>query len=267
MKNILLLIHDDDGQEARLQAALDVARAVNGHLACLDIVVVPPIGGDDVGLSSGAMLLDIERTKERANEARIKSRLAREDVAWNWINPDDFLQPAIRSASDLADLIVVSSEFPDLPLLDARRLAGNVALKSGKPVLAVPAKARGLNVTGDVLVAWDGSDPASAAVTAATPLLKLAALITLFEVRDASSQATIEDAATYLSRYSIRCDVVSEIASSRQVSTLILERAELGSYAYLVAGAYSKPPLVEALFGGVTRDLLRSCKIPLLLAH
>ena len=28
MKNILLLIHDDPGQEARLQAALDITRAV-----------------------------------------------------------------------------------------------------------------------------------------------------------------------------------------------------------------------------------------------
>ena len=31
MKSILLLIHDDEGQEARYQAALDVARTVEGH--------------------------------------------------------------------------------------------------------------------------------------------------------------------------------------------------------------------------------------------
>lgn len=54
MKNILLLIHDDDGQEARLQAALDVTRSVGGHLTCLAIVVAPPVGGDDVGLLNAA---------------------------------------------------------------------------------------------------------------------------------------------------------------------------------------------------------------------
>jgi hypothetical protein len=38
MKNILPLTHYDEGQEARLQAALDVAREVGGHLPCLDVI-------------------------------------------------------------------------------------------------------------------------------------------------------------------------------------------------------------------------------------
>jgi hypothetical protein len=37
MKNILLLVHDDVGQEARLQVALDVTRALTGHLESLDV--------------------------------------------------------------------------------------------------------------------------------------------------------------------------------------------------------------------------------------
>jgi nucleotide-binding universal stress UspA family protein len=40
MKNFLLLIHDDAGQEARLQAELDITRALGGHLKCVD---VPPL--------------------------------------------------------------------------------------------------------------------------------------------------------------------------------------------------------------------------------
>lgn len=35
MKNVLLLIHDDDGQEARLQVTLDLTRALDGHLTCV----------------------------------------------------------------------------------------------------------------------------------------------------------------------------------------------------------------------------------------
>ena len=44
MKNILLLVHDDAGQEARFQAALDIGRAVEGHLSCLDVTVIPMQG-------------------------------------------------------------------------------------------------------------------------------------------------------------------------------------------------------------------------------
>lgn len=42
MKTIFLLVHDDEGQEARLLAALDLTRDVSGHPACLD-VTVPPV--------------------------------------------------------------------------------------------------------------------------------------------------------------------------------------------------------------------------------
>lgn len=41
MKNILLLVHDDDGQEVRLQAALDLVRALDGHLTCVDVTPRP----------------------------------------------------------------------------------------------------------------------------------------------------------------------------------------------------------------------------------
>ena len=46
MKNVLLLVHDDDGQELRLQASLDLVRALDGHLTCVD-VPPPPIVAEE----------------------------------------------------------------------------------------------------------------------------------------------------------------------------------------------------------------------------
>ncbi len=45
MKNVLLLVHDDVGQESRYQVALDLTRALQGHLMCLDVTYVPPWWG------------------------------------------------------------------------------------------------------------------------------------------------------------------------------------------------------------------------------
>lgn len=45
MKNVLLLVHEDAGQEARLQAALDLTRALRGHLTCLDGTCYPVAAG------------------------------------------------------------------------------------------------------------------------------------------------------------------------------------------------------------------------------
>ena len=56
MKNILLLIHGDEGQEARYQSALDVARAVGGHLTCLDLTIIPEVMGDYVAMGVGGLV-------------------------------------------------------------------------------------------------------------------------------------------------------------------------------------------------------------------
>jgi hypothetical protein len=76
MKNILLLVHDDGGPEARLQVALDVTRAVGGNLTCVDVVDLSAKAGDDVGYSGADMLLDVERSEDAANRDQLKARLS-----------------------------------------------------------------------------------------------------------------------------------------------------------------------------------------------
>ena len=58
MKNILVLVHSDDGQESRLQCALDVVRALSGHLTCLDVAAPPIVYGDYVTSYTQAILLE-----------------------------------------------------------------------------------------------------------------------------------------------------------------------------------------------------------------
>ena len=94
MKNILLLVHDDQGQEARLQVALDLTRAFGGHLSCLDVTILPALVGDYYGgATGGAMLLAEESDRETRNKAALEARLAHEDVSWDW---QDGRTPALR---------------------------------------------------------------------------------------------------------------------------------------------------------------------------
>jgi hypothetical protein len=50
MKSIRLLVHDDEGQEARFQTALDLTRALAGHLTCIDVSMVT---ADTIGARAG----------------------------------------------------------------------------------------------------------------------------------------------------------------------------------------------------------------------
>lgn len=267
MKNILLLIHDDAGQEARFQAALDLTRALRGHLTCLDVVVMPPIAGDSIGLSGGAMLLDIERRTEAINRDHLKQRLGKEDVSWEWAEVTDYVEPALRAACDLTDVIIVNREIVELPLPDVRQVAGSLAMRSRKPVLAVPREPLGFDAAGAALVAWNGSGAAAAALASSVPLLRLARAVSIYEVQDSSRDPAGDRAATYLSRHGIHAELVTEASDPDSVAPLLLAQAGSGNFAYIVMGAYSRPRLLERLFGGVTRRMLRESAIPLFIAH
>jgi nucleotide-binding universal stress UspA family protein len=267
MKNILLLIHDDAGQEARLQAALDVTRAVRGHLTCLDVSVVLPLVGADIGVSGGAMLIELERENETDNKARTQSRLEKEDVSWDWIDTTNYLEPALEAAAGLADLIVVNRQLDAFPLPDMRTLAAGLVVKSRKPVLAVPDHVTGFNAAGNALVAWDGSREAETALCAAVPLLRLAGSVTIVEVEDRSVKAGAEEAAAYLSRHDIHAMIVRTPTYGDDAGTVLLAKANSEKFDYLVMGGFGHSRFVEAVFGGVTRKLLSESQIPLFLAH
>ena len=267
MKNILLLIHDDSGQEARLQAALDVTRAVQGHLTCLDVSVVIPMVGADVGVCGGAVLIELERENEADNRARTYPRLEKEDVSWSWTDTTGYIQPALEAAAGLADLIVVNRQLDAFPVPDMRTLAAALVVKSGRPILAVPDNVTGLKVSGNALVAWDGSREASVALCAAVPLLQRAGSVTIVEIDDGSVKTGAEEAAAYLSRHGIHAMIVRAAADGDDAGTVLLAKANSEKFDYLVMGGFGHSRFAEALFGGATRKILTGSAIPVLLAH
>ncbi|MCW3848188.1 universal stress protein, partial [Sphingomonas sp. LB-2] len=117
MKNILVLMHDDVGQEARFQVALDLTRALDGHLTCLDVARPPVVVADYAELGGAAMVLEDERESEAKNRSRMDARLRIEGVPYNWIETTGFASPAVRDAAGLADVIVLNRDiehaYPD----------------------------------------------------------------------------------------------------------------------------------------------------------
>jgi len=268
MKNILLLVHDDEGQEARLQAALDVTRALEGHLTCLDVVIMPEVSADlwSGGVAAG-MLLSDERTREAANRATIEGRLKIEGLPWTWVDMTGDLAPCLQKASTLAELIVVNRHIEGFPLPDMRGAAAELVVRSGKPILAVPDSSRGLNLSGHAMVAWDGSPQADRALQAAVPLLKLANQVTIVQVDDGSVDVPAGEAATFLSRHDIHPLVVLENAAKGEARQVVLSEIVKRNVDYVVMGGFGQSRLSQALFGGVSRKLLSECPVPLLMAH
>jgi nucleotide-binding universal stress UspA family protein len=267
MKNVLLLVHDDEGQEARLQGALDATRSLEGHLTCIHVTEFAPIVGDAYGMSGAVMLLDLQRETEEKNRVTIEKRLAIEGVPYDFIEVTSTIEPAMAVAAELADLIVVNEETRMITNPHLRHLVERMVIKSGKPLLAMPNE-NGFQPADPVLVAWDGSDPASAALRAAIPLLQMSDSVTVYEIDDGSDGRSIEEAAEYLSRHGIKADVIRDkVVDSDFVEPLLLEKLESGRFGWAVMGAFSKSRLRETLFGGTTKRMLKESPIPMLIAH
>jgi nucleotide-binding universal stress UspA family protein len=267
MKNIVVLMHDDSGQEARFQAALDVVRAVEGHLTCVDVAILPVLLGDFYSGAGEIMLLDDERTRESANRTNIEERLKDEGVNWDWVETTGTIAVCLAEQAALADLIVVNRKLDSFPVPDMRSAAGETLMRSARPILAVPDGARGVRVAGKVLVCWDGSPCCIAAVRAAVPLLALADEVALFVVDDGSVAVPVDDAATYLSRHGIKTTIHNNDPQGELPEDLILRAIRHFGSDYVVMGGFSHSRLVEALLGGVTRAMLSTCPVPVFLAH
>jgi nucleotide-binding universal stress UspA family protein len=267
MKNITLLVHDDAGQEARLQVALDITRAFEGHLTCVDVSIVPVLADDGfTGGMGSAILLAEERNREAVNRGRIEGRLAHEGISWSWIDATGALAPTVEDSAILSELIVVNRRLDSFPWPDMRSTAADLVVKSHKPILAVLDDAAGFNIAGRALVAWDGSAQADAALQAAVPLLKHAAEVTLLEIGDGSVSVPAEDAAMFLSRRGISSEVLRK-GLKDDVADVLLREARRMHADYVVMGGYGHSRIKEALFGGVTRRMLSECPVPLFLAH
>lgn len=266
MKNILLIVHDDAGQEARFQAALDIGRALEGHLTCLDIVRMPVIAGDFGGTAT-AMLLADEREREGQNRVALEARLKHEDLPWDWIDMTGDLAECATRASGLADIIVCNRGLDSFPQPDMATVAGSIAIRSGKPVVAVADDCPRFDAAGKALIAWDGSEPAMAVTRACVPLLKRAEAVEIFTVDDGSGHGSTEEAATYLSRHGIHASIKRVHGLGRRPDALIAEECAEWGASYCVMGAFGHNRLKETLFGGVTRRMLSDSKVPLILGH
>lgn len=267
MKTVLLLVHDDPGQEARLRAALDLVRAIDGHLHCLHVTAIPADVAEYALLGGNALLLGDEEQRETEHRARITRRLTAESVMFGWQEATGELAEMIGLGAAFADVIVSNTDLHDSTAPDMRRVAGEITIAVGKPVLAVPKAMTGLALNGRAIIAWDGSDDAEDAVRAAVPLLALARDVEILTVDDGSAAVPAKAVARYLSHHGINARIKIEITLTARPADHILAAVSGEQAEWVVMGAYGHARFLEHLFGGTTRTMLRDSPAPLFLVH
>ena len=269
MKSILLHVYDDTGLESRKQAAFDLARAFGGHITCLHSTPFEDYLRNDP-LMATRLPVEVSRKMERLREelqTRVEERLRVEGVNWDWVHRDDLPSSNLARFSILSDIVVVSHAGPAMFRDEPRPLAAAVATQGQAPVLAVPETLHQLKLDAPMLIAWNGSPEAAAAMRSSLPLLKLASEVQLLEVEEKIAVYPRDMAARYLARHGVEAEIVQRRPINETVAETIERAAGKLGASMIVMGAYGHSRLREFLLGGVTRHLLGECSLPLLLAH
>lgn len=185
---------------------------------------------------------------------------------------DDEAGAGISLQARYSDLVVVgqanldepsSTTLPDFPEF--------VVMNSGRPVLIVPYVGRYDAMPKRVLIAWDASTSATRAVTAAIPLLKRAQNVDVVVFNpdtrgDAHGEMPGADIGLYLARHNVKVNVVRQKTDIDVGNALLSIATDLGSD-MIVMGGYGHSRFREILLGGVTRTVLESMTVPILMAH
>ena len=276
MYKTLLVPVDGRPRSARsLEVACRIAETFDAHLVGLFVKPTPYVPSAVRAEGGGQLIEEAQRkaVQELSDEARARfdaaikaSGISRAE----WRTAEGERAAAMALHARYADLVIVNQTDPNADR--ASDFADEMLLAVGRPVLLVPYTGEQKTFAQNVLVCWNASREAARAVTDALPLLKGARMVTVLSVDGASSasghgDSPGSDIALFLARHGIKAEVARTTSGDVDAGNIILSRAfDLGAD-LIVTGAYGHSRWREIVLGGVTRTLLYSMTVPVLMSH
>lgn len=274
-----LLVHVDTSTHAakRIDLAAQLAITQDAHLIGTAMTGISRIVFQDnpIRPPDPVLLHHVDTLREHARQAlqqfenraylagvtSVESRLIDDDPA-----------AGMGIQTRYADLAVIGQFDPEDPVPGLMSdFPASVLMQSAHPVLIVPFAIQNIKPLSRVLIAWDASMTATRAVTGALPLLKTASVIDVVVFNaspqdEAHGEVPGSDLALYLARHGVAVNVICRRTDIDIGNALLSLCADQGSD-LLVMGGYGHTRFREILLGGVTRTVLESMTLPVLMAH
>ncbi|OOG65745.1 hypothetical protein BLJAPNOD_05612 [Ensifer sp. M14] len=264
-------------KEQHLLSAAEICASVGAHLSLLIVkLAAPPPIGDYVAAVSVDWLDQRQRDMNLLEEAAEKAKAILDrpgtsfDVATMYTElawADD----EIGARARYADLILVGDGLTADPELRSRAIDAAL-FQSARPVLIVPKGKTATLTPKRVVLAWDSGFEAARAAREALDILSGAddVYVTMIDPRASYGRNGEEpgaDIAGYLVRHEISVSVERLPSEGRSIDEVLNRYAQDASADLIVMGAYSHSRMRERVFGGVTRSMLETATVPVLMAH
>ncbi len=280
-----MLVHVDETRHCPARLALAGAMARKLEATLVGLFVPPPatmplaLPGEVNPGWTEALARQRRSAQARAEDhfAALKHQVP--DAIWRIEEADGLghVAPILVREGRRADLIVVGQSDADATSFEGPgTVAQDVMMAAGRPVLIVPYAGRFEGVGRRPLIAWTEGREAARALYDALPLLRDAEKVQLLEIGPAwASEEEIgrrREGLASMRRYLEAHGLPSGaeyLPGMRDVgdASLILSRAADHGADLLVMGGYGHSRLQELVLGGVTRSILSSMTVPVLMSH
>lgn len=278
-KDILVIVSEAQADEPALALGEALAQQCsNCHLAAAFLTPLPdePLAYEPTVVAGvWAELLGRARQEAEVERKKVEARL--KQSAGN-----TELRSAEALSRDLGRVAAVHARYADVAIMTRPSEGSGVELReeiiegvlfhSGRPALIAPPGWKGQAIGKRVVIAWDASREATRALSEADDLLEFAEAVTVITVDAKPKMFGHGDQpganiAGHLSRRGLPAEVRNVDSMGRSASSAILAEAQTLNADLIVMGGYAHSRLRELVFGGATRELLRTTTVPLLMAH
>lgn len=274
-RDILAIITSQAGGEHVIALAEQLTAQSDGRLTVALVNWLPSIPGIE-GFSIAPIydeLVQQARKRLAGEKARLEERLTRAAGA---VTIETYLPEFGAAGSVLgmrarhADLTIVSR--PDKADAGSAQAILDAALfESGRPVIVTPSGWRPAALGRHVLVAWKPTREAARALGDADAIIAGAERVSVVTVDAGPSrgygQQPGADIAAHLAFRGAKVELFNLDSGDRSEAGAIQDHARVVGADLIVMGGYGRPRLSELIFGGVTREMLKTAIMPVLMSH
>jgi nucleotide-binding universal stress UspA family protein len=167
------------------------------------------------------------------------------------------------------DLAICTQQNPN-DTVPTELIAEALLFESGRPLIMVPYIQKQPLKLDRVMVCWDGGRAATRAIADSMPLLKKAGQVDIVMVaskRDDNKEIPGIDLGQHLARHGLKIEVKRLTSPDIDINSTLLSYAADYNADLIVMGGYGHSRLREFVLGGVTRAILSSMTVPVLMSH
>jgi nucleotide-binding universal stress UspA family protein len=277
-KTILVCLNEIGRMLPLLNVASDIGQRQDAHI--IGLYVIPAVQiYPAVGPGMSPQVLDDTRDYFRTRSEKIRSqfdeymrkRMMR--CEWRLVESTSPLiaDAAIEHGRE-ADLVVASQIDVESQAGIERDFTDRIVMETGRPVLVVPAFGDFDQCGRRALVGWNATREAARAAFDAVPLLRQCEAVQVTWVDpqkslDPKGSLPGAELAAALARHDIKVTAEGLPTGDITEGEALLSRVSDFAADLLVLGAYGHSRLREYVFGGVTRFILKSMTVPVLMSH